>query len=109
MLKDHGCDIVDVSSGGTVSYAKPVYGRQYQTPFSERIRLEADIPTMAVGNISSYEDVNSVIAAGRADLCAIARAHLWDPYFTRHAAYESGHEMPWPNPYGPLDKFTPRG
>ncbi len=63
---------------------------------------------MAVGNISSYEDVNTILAAGRADLCVMARAHLWDPYWTRHAAYELGYELPWPGPYGSLDKYKPR-
>jgi anthraniloyl-CoA monooxygenase len=74
-LKTHGCDIVDVSAGQTVPDAKPIYGRQFQTPFSDRIRHEAEISTIAVGNISSYMDVNTILAAGRADLCALARAH----------------------------------
>jgi anthraniloyl-CoA monooxygenase len=108
MLKSHGCDIIDVSAGQTVPYGKPVYGRQFQTPFSERIRIEAGIPTMTVGNISSYADVNSILAAGRADLCVLARAHLWDPYWTRHAARELGHPLPWPAPYSTLDRYTPR-
>ncbi|MFN2432818.1 MAG: bifunctional salicylyl-CoA 5-hydroxylase/oxidoreductase [Gemmatimonadota bacterium] len=108
LLKAHGCDILDVSAGQTVSDAKPVYGRQFQTPFSDRIRQEAGIPTMAVGNISSYTDVNTILAAGRADLCVLARAHLWDPYWTRHAAYEMGHSLPWPDPYGTLDRYKPR-
>ena len=69
LLKRHDCDITDVSAGQTVPYAKPVYGRQFQTPFSDRIRHDAGIHTMAVGNISSYEDVNTILAAGRADLC----------------------------------------
>ncbi len=108
LLKQHDCDITDVSAGQTVSYAKPVYGRQFQTPFSDRIRHDAGIYTMAVGNISSYEDVNTILAAGRADLCVLARAHLWDPYWTRHAAYELGYELPWPDPYGSLDPYKPR-
>ena len=108
LLKQHDCDITDVSAGQTVSYAKPVYGRQFQTPFSDRIRHDAGIYTMAVGNISSYEDVNTILAAGRADLCVMARAHLWDPYWTRHAAYELGYELPWPDPYGSLDPYKPR-
>lgn len=78
------CDILDVSAGQTVPDAKPVHGRQFQTPFSDRIRHEAGMPTMAVGNISSYMDVNTILAAGRTDLCVMARAHLWDPYWTRH-------------------------
>ncbi len=107
-FKAHGCDIIDVSAGQTVKFGKPVYGRQFQTPFSERVRIEADIPTMAVGNISSYADVNTILAAGRADLCVLARMHLWDPYWTRHAAYELGWKADWPDPYESLRKFTPR-
>ncbi|HLG41812.1 MAG TPA: bifunctional salicylyl-CoA 5-hydroxylase/oxidoreductase, partial [Planctomycetota bacterium] len=108
LLNAHRCDIIDVSAGQTVPDAKPVYGRQFQTPFADRIRHEAGIPTMAVGNISSYEDINTILAAGRADLCVLARAHLWDPYFTRHAAYVQGYELEWPPPYSSLNRFTPR-
>src|SRR5438876_3194498 len=85
LLKARGCDIFDVPAGETVCDAKPVYGRQFQTPFADRIRHEAGIATMAVGNISSYTDVNTILAAGRADLCVLARAHLWDPYWTRRS------------------------
>ena len=108
LLQAHGCDIVDVSAGQTVSDASPVYGRQFQTPFSDRIRLEVGIPTMSVGNISSYEDANGILAAGRADLVVMARAHLWNPYWTRHAAQALGHELPWPEPYAVLNQYTPR-
>ena len=107
-LKAHGCDIVDVSTGQTVPYQRPRYGRQFQTPFADRIRHEVGIATMAVGNISSFEDVNGIIAAGRADLCLMARAHLWDPYWTRHAAYALGYPLPWPSQYETLDNYTPR-
>jgi len=107
-LKANGCDIVDVSSGQTVPYQRPRYGRQYQTPFADRIRHEAGIATMAVGNISSFEDVNGIIASGRADLCLMARAHLWDPYWTRHAAYTLGYPLPWQPQYDTLDRYTPR-
>ncbi len=107
-LAANGCDIVDVSAGQTVADQRPVYGRQFQTPFSERIRIEAGVPTMTVGNISSYADVNTIIAAGRADLCVLARAHLYDPYWTRHAASELGHALPWPAPYSSIDRYTPR-
>jgi len=103
-----GADIVDVSAGQTVPDAKPVYGRQFQTPFSDRIRHEANVPTMTVGNISSAADVNTILAAGRADLVVLARAHLWDPYWTRHAAADLGHVLPWPSPYATLDRYTPR-
>jgi anthraniloyl-CoA monooxygenase len=108
LLKMHECDITDVSAGQTVADAKPQYGRQFQTPFADRIRHEVGIATMAVGNISSYQDVNTILAAGRADLCVLARAHLWDPYWTRHAAYEQGYPLPWPDPYATLNKYKPR-
>ena len=108
MLKAHGCDIVDVSAGQTVPDQRPQYGRLYQTPFADRIRHEVGMATMAVGAISSYADVNTILAAGRADLCLLARAHLWDPYWTRHAAFELGHSLPWPDPYASLDDYKPR-
>ena len=108
MLKAHGCDIVDVSAGQTVPDQKPVYGRLFQTPFADRIRHEVGIATMAVGNISSYTDVNTILASGRADLCLLARAHLWDPYWTRHAAHELGYSLPWPDPYESLNTYKPR-
>ena len=108
MLAQHGCDVIDVSAGQTVVDAKPVYGRQFQTPFADRIRHEAGIATMAVGNISSYTDVNTILAAGRADLCVLARAHLWDPYWTHHAAQELGYDLPWLPQYELLNNYTPR-
>jgi anthraniloyl-CoA monooxygenase len=108
MLKEHGCDIVDVSAGQTVPDQQPVYGRLFQTPFADRIRHEVGLATMAVGNISSYMDVNTIIAAGRADLCVLARAHLFDPYWTRHAAWMLGYQLPWPNPYKSVERYTPR-
>ncbi|HEX9580935.1 MAG TPA: bifunctional salicylyl-CoA 5-hydroxylase/oxidoreductase [Gemmatimonadales bacterium] len=108
LLKADGCDIVDVSAGQTVPHQRPVYGRQFQTPFSDRVRHDAGIATMAVGNISSYTDVNTILAAGRADLCVMARAHLWDPYWTRHAAQELGYPLPWPAPYESLNRYKPR-
>jgi anthraniloyl-CoA monooxygenase len=108
MLRDHGCDIVTVSTGQTVADQRPVYGRLYQTPFSDMIRHEAGIATMTVGNIAAYADVNSILAAGRADLCVLARGHLYDPYWTRHAAYEQGYDLPWPVQYASVRGFTPR-
>lgn len=108
MLKDHDCDVVDVSSGQTVPFQRPIYGRLYQTPFADQVRHEVGISTMAVGNISSWMDVNTIVAAGRADLCLIARAHLFDPYWTRHAAYMLGYELPWPNQYQSVQRYTPR-
>ena len=86
----HGCDIVDVSTGQVSPDQQPAYGRSYQTPFADRIRHEAGIPTIAVGAISSYDDVNTIILAGRADLCALARPHLCDPHWTLHAAADQG-------------------
>ncbi len=107
-LKDAGCDIIDVSTGQVVADQQPRHGRLYQVPYSELIRLEVGIPTIAVGNISTSEDANSVLAGGRADLCAIARAHLWNPYWTRHAAQAQGHPLPWPAPYETINGYTPR-
>jgi anthraniloyl-CoA monooxygenase len=108
LLHFHGCDVVDVSAGQTVPEQRPAYGRLFQTPFSDRIRHEVGIATMAVGNISSYMDVNTIIAAGRADLCVLARAHLFDPYWTRHAAHMLGYPLPWPDPYRSVERYTPR-
>ncbi|HVL43942.1 MAG TPA: bifunctional salicylyl-CoA 5-hydroxylase/oxidoreductase, partial [Acidovorax sp.] len=79
-------DLIDVSSGQTTRESRPVYGRMYQTPFADRIRNEVGIATMAVGAITEADHANSIIAAGRADLCAIARPHLADPAWTLHAA-----------------------
>lgn len=99
-FKEAGVDLIDVSTGQTSREAKPVYGRMYQTPYSDRIRNEVGIATMAVGNIFEPDHVNSIIAAGRADLCALARPHLADPYWTLHAAAQLGYkDEPWPNQY----------
>jgi anthraniloyl-CoA monooxygenase len=108
LLKAHGCDVVDVSAGQTVPEQRPAYGRLFQTPFADRIRLDVGIATMAIGNISSYMDVNTIIAAGRADLCVLARAHLFDPYWTRHAAWMLGYPLPWPDPYKSVERYNPR-
>ncbi|CAN5762844.1 bifunctional salicylyl-CoA 5-hydroxylase/oxidoreductase [soil metagenome] len=95
-----GADIIHVSSGQTSPDARPVYGRMFQTPFSDRIRNEAGIPTIAVGNITDADQVNGIIAAGRADLCSLARPHLSDPHWTLHAAAELGYAaQPWPVQY----------
>jgi anthraniloyl-CoA monooxygenase len=101
MLRDHGCDIVDVSSGQVAPEQKPQYGRSFQTPFADRIRNEVGIPTIAVGALSSYEDVNTNILAGRCDLCAVGRPHLYDPFWTLHAAAEQGYDRAehWIDPY----------
>ena len=97
VLKEHGCDLIDVSSGQTSAYAQPEYGRLYQTPFSDRIRHEAGIATMTVGAVSSIDDVHNILVAGRADLCVMARPHLVDPYWTLNAAIDLGypdHDFP---------------
>ena len=98
-FKDHGADIIDVSTGETTSTEKPAYGRSYQTPYSDRIRNQVGVPTIAVGAISSWDDVNTIIASGRADLCAVGRPHLYDPAWTVHAAAEQGFNMAWPVAY----------
>ncbi|MBE8473528.1 bifunctional salicylyl-CoA 5-hydroxylase/oxidoreductase [Streptomyces justiciae] len=98
----HGADAIDVSTGQVVSEERPEFGRSYQTPFADRIRHETGIPVIAVGAISSWDDVNSLILAGRTDLCALARPHLYDPHWTLHAAAEQGYDGPgvvWPDPY----------
>jgi anthraniloyl-CoA monooxygenase len=97
MLADVGCDIVDVSTGQVHPDQEPEYGRLYQTPYSDRIRQEVGIPTMTVGAVSSVDDVNTILLAGRADLCLLARAHLVDPYWTLNAAIDQsfpGHAWP---------------
>jgi anthraniloyl-CoA monooxygenase len=95
-----GADIIHVSTGQTTPDAKPVYGRMFQTPYSDQIRNEAGVPTIAVGNITDADQVNSIIAAGRADLCALGRPHLADPHWTLHAAAQLGYEpQPWPVQY----------
>ncbi|HEX5078407.1 MAG TPA: bifunctional salicylyl-CoA 5-hydroxylase/oxidoreductase [Geminicoccaceae bacterium] len=95
-----GADVIDVSAGQTSTRAAPVYGRMFQTPFADRIRNEAGIATMAVGNIFEPDHVNSIIAAGRADICCLARPHLADPYWTLHAAAQLGYDqIAWPLPY----------
>ena len=95
-----GADIIHVSTGQTSIDAQPVYGRMYQTPFSDQVRNEAHVPTIAVGNITDADQVNGIIAAGRADLCALARPHLVDPFWTLHAAAELGYAAQhWPRQY----------
>ncbi|RFP77789.1 bifunctional salicylyl-CoA 5-hydroxylase/oxidoreductase [Hydrogenophaga borbori] len=100
LFKAAGCDVIDVSSGQTTRQAKPVYGRMYQTPFADRVRNEVDILTMAVGAISEADHANSIVAAGRADLCAVARPHLANPAWTLHeAAKLQTRAIDWPAPY----------
>jgi anthraniloyl-CoA monooxygenase len=102
LFKAAGADLIDCSSGQVVKQERPVYGRMYQAPFSDRIRNEVGIPTIAVGAITEADHVNTIIAAGRADLCALARPHLVDPYWTLHAAAELGYKgVVWPKQYYP--------
>lgn len=113
---EHGVDVLHVSSGQVVGHEKPAYGRSYQTPFADRIRQEVGVPrgvaVVAVGAISSHDDVNSVLLAGRADLVAIGRAHLWDPQWTLHAAVEQGYRgeaAEWPAPFRAGNRKPPTG
>jgi anthraniloyl-CoA monooxygenase len=97
-----GADAIDVSTGQVTPDEQPAFGRSYQTPFSDAIRNRTGIATIAVGVISSYDDVNSIILAGRADLCALGRVHLYDPSWTLHAAVEQDYDGPgarWPMPW----------
>ena len=99
-FKEAGCDLIDVSAGQTSIRAKPMYGRMFQTPYSDRIRNEVGIATMAVGNIFEADHVNSIVASGRADLVALARAHLADPYWALHEAVkQAASDQPWPVQY----------
>ncbi|RLV09877.1 oxidoreductase [Streptomyces griseocarneus] len=109
---EHGADAVDVSTGQVVPDEQPAYGRSYQTPFADRIRHEAGVPVIAVGAISSWDDLNSLILAGRTDLCALARPHLYDPHWTLHAAADQGYTgpgAPWPAPYRAGSRKPPTG
>jgi anthraniloyl-CoA monooxygenase len=103
---EHGAAGIDVSTGQVVSEEQPAFGRSYQTPFADRIRNEIGrkygVAVIAVGAISSYDDVNSLLLAGRADLCALGRTHLYDPQWTLRAAAEQGYAGPgatWPMPF----------
>lgn len=100
MFSESGADLIDVSAGQTTPEAKPVYGRMFQTPFSDRIRNDAGLRTMAVGNIYEADHANSILMAGRADLVAVGRPHLADPYWTLHEGAKIGDRLaPWPKPY----------
>ena len=103
-FKDAGAAAIDVSTGQVTPDERPAFGRSYQTPFADAIRNRVGIPTIAVGIISSWDDVNSLVLAGRADLCALGRAHLYDPSWTLHAAIEQDYDGPgavWPTRGGP--------
>ena len=119
MFKDEGCDLIDVSTGQTTADAEPVYGRMYQTPFADQIRNDANIATMCVGAITTADQVNTIVAAGRADLVALARPHLADPAFTLKAAawygapalhcppqYRAGHDQLYRNSARDREELT---
>jgi anthraniloyl-CoA monooxygenase len=111
-LVDHGADAIDVSTGQVVSDERPDFGRSYQAPYADRIRNALGVPVIAVGAISSWDDVNSLLLAGRADLCALARPHLYDPHWTLHAAADqdyTGPAAPWPLPYRAGSRKPPTG
>jgi anthraniloyl-CoA monooxygenase len=100
LFKQAGADLINCSSGQVSADERPVYGRLYQTPFADKIRNDVGIPTIAVGAISEADHANSIIAAGRADLCAIARPHLADPAWTLHEAARIGMKsIAWPKQY----------
>ena len=101
-FEEVGADAIDVSTGQVTPEEKPAFGRSYQTPYADAVRNRVGVATVAVGVISSYDDVNSILLAGRADLCALGRAHLYDPNWTLHAAVEQGYDGPgarWPMPW----------
>ena len=111
-FKAAGADAIDVSTGQVTPDEQPAFGRSYQTPFADAIRNQVDIATIAVGVISSYDDVNSIILAGRADLCALGRAHLYDPNWTLHAAADQGYAGPaasWPVQWQPGSRAPQTG
>ncbi len=112
-FRDAGADLIDVSTGQTTREARPVYGRMYQTPFADLIRNELDVPVMAVGNIFEVDHVNSILASGRADLCALGRPHLIDPAWTLRAAAELGSDaihvpLPYRNGFDQLSRNLAR-
>ena len=99
-FKQAGVDVINVSTGQTVSFEKPVYGRMFQVPFADKIKHRVGIPTIVAGNITNADQVNTVVLSGRADLVALARPHLNNAQFTADAAARLGFEQQhWPNPY----------
>ena len=108
MMKEVGLDILDVSSGNVTNDPRPRVEGLFQTPFSERVRAKAGIPTMTVGNVGGPKQINEVIAEGRADLCCMAKGQLFDPYFAHHAATAlEVEEYAWPRQYGAAKFFKP--
>jgi len=99
-LRERGCDIIDVSSAWTTPESVPAFGSMYQVRFSDQVRNEAGVPTMTVGNIQHWDQINTILVSGHADLCVLARPHLADPYFTLHAAAQQKfYDVAWPNQY----------
>jgi anthraniloyl-CoA monooxygenase len=107
MFREAGLDILDVSTGNVTPGGRPTADGLFQTPFAERIRRETGIPTMTVGNIRSADEINAIVAGGRADLALLAKGYLYDPYFVRHAAHALGYDLPWPNQYARVAPFKP--
>jgi anthraniloyl-CoA monooxygenase len=108
MLKEADVDIIDVSTGNVVNVLRPITGRLFQTPFSDQIRNQVKIPTMTVGKIRSYGDINAILAAGRADVCLLAKGYLRQPYFAYDAAQAQGYDLPWPDSYAQAKDFALR-
>jgi len=109
MLKAAGLDIVDVSTGNVIAGARPKAEGLFQTPYADRVRNEAGIPTMTVGNIRGVDDINEILTNGWADLCVLGKGHLYDPYFVRHAARQLGYEdLKWPMQYAAAGAFQPK-
>ena len=107
-LRELGCDLIDVSTGQTDPAARPVYGRMYQAYWSELVRNEAKLPTITVGNVTTGDQVNTLVLSGRADLVALARPHLANPHFTLCAAREQGYTgIRTPDPYGIVRPMVP--
>jgi len=110
MFQDAGLDILDVSTGNVTDYRRPAMSGLFQTPFAEKIRAETGMKTMTVGNIATAEQINEVIAGGRADICVVGKGHLYDPFFTLHAARALGHDAAlWPRQYVAARAFNPEG
>jgi anthraniloyl-CoA monooxygenase len=108
-LKARGVDIVNVSTGQTTPEEKPIYGRMFQSGYSDQVRNEADVPTMNAGNVTTADQVNSMLTARRCDLVLLARAHLNDPNWTLHAADQQGYHLArWPLPYSTLERSRGR-
>ena len=107
-LKEVGCDVVAVTSGGLKDEFTPAPTRLFQARFSDQIRQESGLATIVEGGISSFDDINSLLAAGRADLCSVRTAQIFDPNFTRRAALEQKYHLQWPKPYAAVRGFVPR-